>query len=361
MRFYYRIMKTNIQCTITVNSFQCFDVRLNNMSLERKHKIWINYVIGPLLFIILSFSIYYKVKNQAGLQETKDLLKGAVAGNNAWLLLFLVLLMSINWGIEAAKWYVLVKRVQPVSYFTAYKAVLSGVSLSLFVPNGIGDYAGRLVYMQEGNRLKSVTLTLVGSMAQLIITLTCGFCGLIYLSQYVWPNAIQFEGLSVFWVNGIIFMTGMGALLMLFIYFKLNWLTIMFEKIPFVHKYRFMVENLETISRTDLTRILSLSLVRYIVFIVQYIIMLHIFNVQLNTADAISTIAVLFLVLAILPTIPVADLGMRGEAGLQLFGLLTLNKLGIIATTAGIWLINLILPAMAGSLFILGIKLFRNR
>ena len=30
---------------------------------------------------------------------------------------------------------------------------------------------------------------------------------------------------------------------------------------------------------------------------------------------------VMFLVLAILPTIPVADLGMRGEVGLQLFGI----------------------------------------
>ncbi|QEC67541.1 hypothetical protein FRZ67_09635 [Panacibacter ginsenosidivorans] len=331
------------------------------MSLKKKYKIWINYVIGPLLFIILSFSIYYKVKNQTGLEETKDLLNSAVSGNNLWLLLLLVLLMCVNWGIEARKWHLLVSRVQPVNYFTAYKAVLSGVSLSLFVPNGIGDYAGRLVYMQEGNRLKSITLTLVGSMAQLIITLTAGLAGLLYLSKGSWLELEQFKGLSVYWVNGIIFMIAMGALLMLFIFFKLNWLTIMFEKIPFVNKYRFMVENLETISRGDLTRILSLSAGRYCVFVVQYLIMLHIFNVQLNTADAVSSVGVLFLVLAILPTIPVADLGMRGEAGLQLFGLLSLNKLGIIATTAGIWLINLILPAVAGSLFILGIKLFRNR
>lgn len=320
-----------------------------------------NYVVGPLLFIILSLSIWYKVKNQANLQEARDILKGAVSNNNIWLLLLLLLLTGINWGIEARKWHVLVRRVQPVNYFTAYKAVLSGVSLSLFVPNGIGDYAGRLVYMQEGNRLKSITLTLVGSMAQLIITLTGGLFGLLYLTNGSWQQLEQFKGLSVLWVNGIIFMIAMGAILMLFIFFKLNWLTIMFEKIPLVHKYRFMVENLETISRGDLTRILSLSAGRYLVFIVQYMIMLHIFSVQLNIADAVSTVAVLFLVLAILPTIPVADLGMRGEAGLQLFGLLSLNKLGIIAVTAGIWLINLILPAVAGSLFILGIKLFRNR
>ncbi|WP_346266782.1 lysylphosphatidylglycerol synthase domain-containing protein [Panacibacter microcysteis] len=318
-------------------------------------------MLGPLLFVVLAFSIYYKVRNQASLQEAKDLLSGALSNDNIPVIILLLTLVAINWGIEARKWHVLVKRIQPVNYFTAYKAVLSGVSLSLFVPNGIGDYAGRLVYMNEGNRLKSITLTLVGSMAQLIVTLSAGLAGLLYLKNGSWANLEQFKGLSVFLVNGIIFMIAAGSLLLLVIFFKLNWLTIMFEKIPFVHKYRFMVEYLETISRKDLTRILSLSAGRYCIFIVQYIAMLHIFSVQLGTADAIATIAVLFLVLAILPTIPVADLGMRGEAGLQLFGLLSLNKLGIIATTAGIWLINLILPAVAGSLFILGIKLFRNR
>lgn len=329
------------------------------MSLKKKYKIWLNYVVGPLLFIILSVSIYFKIKNETNLQEAKDLMKAAISGNNIWLIMLIVSLMCINWGIEARKWHVLVSRIQPINFFTAYKAVLSGVSLSLFVPNGIGDYAGRLAYMNEGNRLKSITLTVVGSIAQLIVTLTSGLCGLWYLSRNVWMD--MSHGLSAYWINGLVFLTGLGALLLLFIFFKLNWLTILFEKIPFIHKYRFMVENLETISRIDLTRILSLSASRYAVFIVQYIVMLHIFNVQLNIADAVSTVSVLFLVLAILPTIPVADLGMRGEAALQLFGLLSINKLGIIATTAGIWVINLILPAVAGSLFILGIKLFRNR
>jgi hypothetical protein len=289
------------------------------------------------------------------------MLDSAISGNNIWLITLLIVFMFLNWGIEARKWQVLVSRAERVNFFTAFKAVLSGLSLSLFVPNGIGDYAGRIAFIHEGNRLRSVTLTLVGSMAQLIVTLSAGLFGLLYLRAHAWHKVNELQGLSVFWVNGLIFMIAMGALLILFIYFKLGWLTIMFEKIPIVFKYRFMVENLEHISRQDLTRILSLSFVRFCVFIVQYLLMLHIFNVRLNTLDAVCTICVLFLVLAILPTIPVADLGMRGEAGLQLFGILTSNAPGIVATTAGIWILNLIVPAVAGSLFILGIKLFRNR
>jgi hypothetical protein len=44
-----------------------------------------------------------------------------------------------------------------------------------------------------------------------------------------------------------------------------------------------------------------------------------------------------------------------------LFGLLSANTIGILATAAGIWIINLVIPAIAGSLLILGIRLFRNR
>ena len=320
-----------------------------------------NYIVGPLLFIILSISIYLKVKHQSSLQNVKQMFDGAVSPNNIALMAILFLLMLVNWGIEARKWQILVNRIEPVNFFTAYKAVLSGVALSLFVPNGIGDYAGRIAFMHEGNRLRSLTLTLVGSMAQLIVTLTAGLFSLIYLKDYVWQNIEALQGLSAYWVGAIIFMIAMGAMLMLFIYFKLNWLTVMFEKIPFVYKYRFMVEKLEDIRRRDLTRILWLSIIRFCVFIVQYLLLLHIFSVHINTLDAVCTVCVLFLVLAILPTIPVADLGMRGEAGLQLFGILTTNATGIVATTSGIWLINLILPAVAGSLFIFGIKIFRNR
>ncbi len=269
--------------------------------------------------------------------------------------------MFFNWGIEAKKWKLLVGRIQKIGFFTAFRAVLSGISLNLFLPNGIGDYAGRIVYMNEGNRLRSISLTIVGSMAQLIVTLSFGILGLIHLTNGAWQDKEIFEGLSFFWIHGIIFIIGMGTILLLIIFFKLNWFTLMFEKIPFVQKYKYLVENLENISPKDLTRILLYSFIRFVVFILQYLCLFEVFKVDVSFIDAAYTTCVMFLILAILPTIPVADLGIRGEAGLQLFGIFTVNKLGIIAVTAGIWVVNLILPAVAGSLFILGIKFFRNR
>jgi hypothetical protein len=47
---------------------------------------------------------------------------------------------------------------------------------------------------------------------------------------------------------------------------------------------------------------------------------------------------------------------------LQLLGMFSSNQLGISLTAVSIWFINLIIPAVAGSLLILSIrKIFKNK
>ena len=52
-----------------------------------------------------------------------------------------------------------------------------------------------------------------------------------------------------------------------------------------------------------------------------------------------------FLVLAIVPSFAIADLGIRGKFSTELLSLYSTNTLGIIGTTFGIWFINLFIPA----------------
>ncbi len=249
------------------------------------------------------------------------------------------------------------RRIQPVSLFTACKAVLSGLSFSLFIPNGVGEYIGRTLYMQEGNRLRSVPLSMVGSIAQLIITLVSGAAGLLYLKN----NVLKIEGLSAYWLSGLLYAVVAAIFFFVLIYFKISWFTGWFEKIPFVQRHRVFVESLETFSLQQLTQILALSLLRYAVFIVQYLIVFHLFNVNIPWLQAAFAVSVLFLLLAVVPAVPnIAELGVRGEASRQLFGLLSANTAGIVFSAAFIWIVNLIIPALAGTIFITGIKLFRN-
>src|SRR5690606_38464307 len=103
-------------------------------------------------------------------------------------------------------------------------------------------------------------------------------------------------------------------------------------------------------------RVLILSLFRYLVFITQYVLMLRLMQVDISGWQAFWLISVLFLILAVVPTIALADIGIRGKASLELLGLFSANKLGIVTASLGIWAINLLLPALIGSILIVGIK-----
>lgn len=224
--------------------------------IKKRYKILLNYIIGPLLFIILAFVIYEKLKSHANRQQMAQLVQQAFSEKNRGYLIGLVALMMLNWTIEAAKWRILVSKVQKVSLFTAVKAVLSGLSFSMFVPNGIGEYVGRIFYMQEGNRLRSISVTIVGSISQILVTIVMGFAGLLYLKNHAWKAVIQQQGFTGFWLSGVLYMIAMTIVVVAFIYYRLSWLTALVEKIPFVHKYRYFIQSLELFHWKELTKIL---------------------------------------------------------------------------------------------------------
>lgn len=333
----------------------------NTSLLKKRTKIFFNYIIGPIVFVWLITTIYHQVSNQKNFNDSWHQIVQSISGPQSWKFYLVIILMLFNWGFEARKWQLLIKPIEAVSFFTAFRAVLSGLALSLNIPNRLGEYIGRMAYMHEGNRLRSIALTIVGSISQVIITLVMGIIGLMYMRFFILDSTHQLEGLSVLWLNGLMYILSAGTVITILIYYRISFLIQVIEKIPFINKYVFFIKNLEDFNWRELTNILFLSGLRYLVFVMQYLLLLQVFNVNIETLNAISAISVLFLVLAIIPTIPIAELGVRGEAGIQLFGLLSINKIGIIATAAGIWIINLILPALAGSLFILGIKFFRNK
>jgi len=133
------------------------------------------------------------------------------------------------------------------------------------------------------------------------------------------------------------------------------------ERISWIARYRFFLEKLESVQLNELVRLLTLSLGRFLVFLFQYFLMFQVFGVNLYWLDAFAMVGVMLTVLAVIPTMALAELGFRGKVSLLLFGLLNNDSIGIIATAAGIWLINLILPAILGTLFILGLRIFRNQ
>jgi MFS family permease len=344
-----------------LSRFSPFFATVKQYPLNKKLKILLNYFVGPVLFVWLSYSIYRQVQQQGDVQQSWQLIRSAFSGPQLLKLLSVIALMFVNWGIEARKWQLLMSRIQNVSFGKAFRAVFSGQALGFNTLNRVGESAGRAIFLEEGNRLRGVVLSVVGSMSQIIVTFLTGLAALLYMRFNILGETRQIAGLSTIWLDGLIYLITIGIILFILVYFRLSWLVKLIEKIPFIAKHKFFVQKLEDFHWKELTRLLFLSISRYVVFVVQYVLLLQVFEVNIPWFDAASMVCVMFLVLAIVPTIALAELGFRGKISLQLFGLFSTNTVGIIATAAGIWIINLIIPAIAGSLFILGVRLFRNK
>ncbi|HSQ43381.1 MAG TPA: hypothetical protein VLM16_00200 [Ginsengibacter sp.] len=324
-------------------------------------KIIFRYVIAPLLGAWLFYSLYKQIKGQPDLQQSIHLIKEAPFGTQAWKFWLVISLVFVNWGFEAKKWQVLLKTLEPVSFFTAYKSVLSGVALSINMPNRIGEYGGRILYIQEGKRIRAISLSIAGSISQLIITLFMGCCGLVYIIYYHGDSPTEVMGLPVFWLKTLLFLSSSAALITILFYFRLSWLIKLIEKIPAAAKYVQYISVLDNFNANLLLRLLYLSFFRYVVFVIQYILLLQVLDVSILWVNGFWIISILFLVLAIVPSFAIADLGIRGKFSIELLSFYSTNTVGIIGTTFGIWFINLFIPALAGSLLILGIKLFKDK
>ena len=98
---------------------------------------------------------------------------------NLFIFIIVLLLMVANWSIESVKWRILVKHLEIISFLTSLKAVLSGVTVSIFTPNRVGEFGGRIFVLRKKNRVPAIFATIVGSFSQLIITIAVGIISLI--------------------------------------------------------------------------------------------------------------------------------------------------------------------------------------
>ncbi len=328
--------------------------------VNKNIKILFKYILAPLLGAWLLYSLYQQIKGQPNLHQSIALLGKAPFGEGALKFWTVILLVFVNWGFEAKKWQSLLTHLQPVSFFTAFRSVLSGVTLSLNTPNRMGEYGGRILYISAGNRIKAISLSIVGSISQLIITSVMGCFGLVFLIyfQNLDPHGIM--GLSVFWLKTLLFLSSFVSFFLVLFYFRLSWFTRVIDKIPAASKVKKHISVLEEFTPKLLLRLLFLSFFRYLVFVIQYIFLLEVLHVEILWRTAFWVITILFLVLAIVPSFAIADLGIRGKISTELLIVYSSNVIGIIGTAFGIWFVNLFIPALLGSIFILSIRIFKD-
>jgi uncharacterized membrane protein YbhN (UPF0104 family) len=276
-------------------------------------------------------------------------------------------MMLINWSLESVKWRILIARIEKLSFFRSFKAVMTGVSISLFTPNRTGDYLGRVFILKKGNHVEGIFSTIIGSFAQIIVTFSVGLlCLLSFLDNYL---RVPYQ-IDEYFFTGMVFLVPCLIFVLLLIYFKIGILSEFIKRIlpEKWESYSHYTEIFGKYSSKELLIVLLLSLSRYVIFSTQFYLLLRFFGADLPVVEGLVLVPVIYLIMAMVPTIALTELGIRGSVSIfviglyfKRFGIHTADtELIILASSTVLWIINLVIPAILGTFFVFSLKFFRR-
>lgn len=313
-----------------------------------------NILLCILIFMICYIHIYHKIAEENIIDKSYiSFCKTAIS--YSYLLIILVFfMMFINWGLEAFKMQLLLRRIQPLSLMNALKMVITGISFSFLFPNRYGEFIGR-GFAAKSQKFQVGLTGLIASLAQTLITLCCGLGALFYI-------LFQYDVSKILHLS-IVLITSCITVFCFFIYFKLPLLQRLCSKVKwtFLQKYIQRMSILNHFSKQELLKILLLSFVRYSVFALQFYLILHIFNLNVSLTEALFLIPIYYLMLMIIPVFFITEPGVRGSVAIFLLSWLHPNSsTSIFMATTVIWSINILIPAIIGSFFLLHLKLISH-
>ncbi|MCR9290212.1 MAG: flippase-like domain-containing protein [Bacteroidetes bacterium] len=317
---------------------------------------FINGLIKLLIVVLLLWAIYSQVFAKENIDDIWAIFIENFSFPNLYWLIFIVVLVPVNWGIEAYKWKQLIQNFTDLSFWKTYKAILAGITVSLFTPNRVGEYGGRILMVKAEHNWKAVIATLVGSFSQLLTLLAMGLLGAIYFSMtFLDPET---------YILQLIFFLGIAFIsLMVFCFFNIDMVIPIARRIPFpdwMRRYLKHVAVLQNYTSKELIKVLLLSLFRYLIYSFQYFLALKFFGVEVPLIQGMAGIATIYLLQTSIPLPPLMGLLARGEVALFIWGFFSQTEVNILAASFSLFIINLAVPALLGAVFILQTNVLKS-
>lgn len=302
--------------------------------------------MGAVISALLIWGLYVQVRSHVAHLDWGTLSQTG----QQYLLWLCIALMPVNLVLEAWKWKLLAGSAQPLSFGEAFSSLLGGIAFSMITPNRIGEYPGRILYLKRKNTFRLISVSILGAVAQMLTLFIYGLAGIIYYNM-TFPGLLPL----IILILAIVVTVGIGVL-----YWSFERWAPLFEKIKWLRKFHVYGQLLKRFTNKEQWIILLISMLRYSIYTAQYLILLKWMNVNLPVFQGFLMCALFFWVIAVMPSIALAELGQRGQVSLFLFRNFSDNLVGILGATAGIWCINLVLPALVGSVLLFRMRLFRN-
>jgi hypothetical protein len=320
-------------------------------SFSTQKVLW--WILKLVITIVSGWYLYHTLFVDDKFRQTLPLtIRSLSLPHHGLLLAIAILLIFFNWGFESWKWHVLIRKFQDISWWRSYKAIFAGTAISWWMPNRAGEYVGRIFFIRAEKRIKGILATFIGSVSQLMVTIILGILGLL---------AYCFTRMTSFYLCAALAFMGILCIAMLFIfYFNINQLRYLLPdhaRIRFLRKYALVYALYR---QNELQEVLSYSLLRYLVFSVQFYILLQFYGIDIPIPTAAMLIFLTFFIQTAIPSTGFGELAVRGGTAAFLFQSYSHNLSGIIAASYTLWIINVLLPGLIGGVILVFARINRK-
>ena len=307
------------------------------ISIPYKAKQFGVFIIKLLIVIAAFYFIYDQLADNDKLDWERFLVlfhkNQSVAGIS-----FILFFSFLNRYLEILKWQNLAQVVREISVYEATKQVLAALTLGVFTPVGVGEYAGKALYFEKKDTKNIIFLNLICNGIQIVATGFFGFLGMLLLGYWLWS---------------------LGILVIIIVFLLFSYFT---KSIAIKgHSIESLLERINEIPKKIHRKNFLLGMCRYLVFSHQYYFLFLAFDVDLSYITLMASITTVYFLASVIPSFQFLDFALKGSLAVYFFGLLGVNEWVVIFVTTLMWFLNVVLPVIIGSYFVLIFKVLPQR
>ncbi len=307
------------------------------ISIPYKAKQFGVFIIKLLIVIAAFYFIYDQLADNDKLDWERFLVlfhkNQSVAGIS-----FILFFSFLNRYLEILKWQNLAQVVREISVYEATKQVLAALTLGVFTPVGVGEYAGKALYFEKKDTKNIIFLNLICNGIQIVATGFFGLLGMLLLGYWLWS-------------------LGILAFTIVFLLFSYFTKSIAIKG----HSIESLLERINEIPKKIHRKNFLLGMCRYLVFSHQYYFLFLAFDVDLSYITLMASITTVYFLASVIPSFQFLDFALKGSLAVYFFGLLGVNEWVVIFVTTLMWFLNVVLPVIIGSYFVLIFKVLPQR
>ena len=305
-----------------------------NKSTKRVAK----WIAGALVMTFLCWNLYRQIALQLAAGAAFSWWPEGTAG----YFITAVLLLPVNLALETLKWQIMIATADTIAFLASLKSILGGIAASVITPNRIGEFPGRIIALEKKRSTRLISVAVLCACSQMLSLMIWGIAGLGYYTV-LHPEGMHFAMLII---------TAVFTTILALLYFSFERWAPLIERFKALRKLRMWARLLHRFTFKEQIFILHLSLIRFFIFALQYFLLLRWQGVAISFGGGMMLCALFFWVMAIIPSIALAELGIRGTVAVFLFSAFTANIAGLALSALALWTINLMLPAIAGAIIL---------